>query len=109
MEEAAIATEIASCECTRKGLNPEDLAAMEREMLVVLDWRTNAPTMYEFAQWYTLLHPLTVAGGDFNGKKTHRHCPVSNGEGRCQSNNHDAVYGIRNCIRSHAESTGSAR
>ena len=43
---------------------------MEREMLVVLDWHTNAPTMYEFAQWYTLLHPLTVAGDDFNAKKS---------------------------------------
>ena len=69
MEEAAIATEIASFECRRRGLNPEDLAAMEREMLEVLDWRTNAPTIYEFAQWYTLLHPLTVAGDDFNAKK----------------------------------------
>jgi hypothetical protein len=42
---------------------------MEREMLVVLDWHTKAPTMYEFAQWYTPLHPLTVAGDDFNAKK----------------------------------------
>jgi hypothetical protein len=65
-EEAAIATEIARGECERSGLNPEDLAAVEREMLVVLDWRTNAPTMCEFARWYTLLHPLTVAGDDFN-------------------------------------------
>jgi hypothetical protein len=43
---------------------------MEREMLVVLDWHTKAPTMYEFAQWYTPLHPLTVAGDDFNAKKS---------------------------------------
>jgi hypothetical protein len=82
---------------------------MEREMLAVLDWHTNAPPMYEFAQWYTLLHPLTVAGYDFNAKKTSRHCPVSNGEGRGQYRNHDAVYGIRNCIHSHVESTGAAR
>ena len=65
-EEAAIATEIARGECERNELNPEDLAAVEREMLVVLDWRTNAPTMCEFARWYTLLHPLTVEGDDFN-------------------------------------------
>ena len=64
-EEAAIATEIARGECERSGLNPEDLAAVEREMLVVLDWRTNAPTMCEFDRWYTLLHPLTVEGDDF--------------------------------------------
>ena len=35
-------------------------------MLETLDWRVHPPTMHEFARLFSLLHPLTVLGDDFN-------------------------------------------
>lgn len=65
-EEVGIATEIAMSECIRNELDPMELVRIETEMLQTLEWRVHPPIMHEFARLFSLLHPLTVSGDDFN-------------------------------------------
>ena len=65
-EEVGIATEIAMSECIRNELDPMELVRIEMEMLQTLEWRVHPPIMHEFARLFSLLHPLTVSGDDFN-------------------------------------------
>ena len=65
-EEVGIATEIAMSECIRNELDPMELVRIETEILQTLEWRVYPPIMHDFARLFSLLHPLTMSGDDFN-------------------------------------------
>ena len=67
-EEVGIAGEIATAECTRYDLDPQELNRMEAELLTTLEWRVNAPTIHEFVKYFSLLHPLNELGDDFTSQ-----------------------------------------
>jgi len=64
--EGEMADNLANDLCTLVGrenvCTPQQISAMEKELLKTLDWKVNAPTMQDFVRLYVDLHPLGKLG-----------------------------------------------